>query len=97
MRAPRPWQKGISWFIVLPALLAGGSGLVLLLWSLPAWFLHAPRLVSAVPDWELGLGLLAGGFVIGLSFAALAKPSGSIPVNDRHNDARGRGDDGPIR
>jgi len=82
---------------VLPALLAGGAGVVLLVWSLLAWLLHVPQIVSAVPDWELGLGLMAAGFVIGLSFAALANPSGSVPVRDRSDDARWRDGDGPVR
>ena len=90
MRAPRLWERLVLWLIVLPALFTGCVGLLLLPWSLLAWLLHIHRLVSVVPDWELGLGLAAGGFAIGLMFARLAKPSGEMPVQPRDHEMRSR-------
>src|SRR5204863_475194 len=55
------------------------AGLLMLPWSLVAWLCHLPRIVSALPDWALGLGLMAGGFGIALIFGRLANPSGGMP------------------
>ena len=90
MRAHRLWERLVLWFIFLPAVFAGCVGLLLLPWSLLAWLLHVHRIVSVVPDWELGLGLAVGGFAAGLISAKLAKPSGEMPVRPRDHDIPSR-------
>jgi hypothetical protein len=60
-------------------MLALVAGVLLLVWALLAWLFHLPRLSPVLPDWELAMGLVAGGAAFLLTFSPLSEGRGGLP------------------